>query len=404
MRQTCLRYPKRSKFIQIHEWQLIACDGVQTAAALLSVLEYRHNFLLENKEVEKAVCAALKSQNKPCPPEFNGWQFYTDEDLESRVLLWKKEAILKGVRKLEEKGFIDTVPPDTLKDLFKSGRQKWFRFRADKINKFLDKYNAELYPENGAGSDAPDVPPANADEKPLAKKVGKAKKISMDELAAKYEQTFIGAARIVFEDWKAVLCSPLSMETGDRLKRIIERIKEGYTPERLMLANRGICFLDHNMGINENGRGYWDDELIFRDAPHVERYERAALENGLTVENFRDYVITRKNRKLRTVDEAAAEAAEIEAEKPQKKPKFLVDAPADIYELIATEFGRGVGLYHEKSDILNNAAELMRASETLDFERLRSLAAEKMSGFAVPDSTMRKRLKSLIKEFLGIGE
>lgn len=370
MRSTCLRYPKRSKFIQIHEWQLEATGGNQPAAALLSVLEYRHNYLLDNKEYDSAVRAALRSQKKELSPDFKAWQFYTDEELESLLLLWKKEAILKARDLLHDKKYIEIFPPEELQKLFKTGRRKWFKFRADIVNRFLDDFNAKIY---GAYSGAPEESAVKTSE------------LTAEQFHETFGTTLTAAARAVFDDWKTVLDSPQSVLDSKRLDLAIARLKQGYTAERLMLASRGVCFLDHNMGDNDKRQQYYSFELLFRDAAHVEQYEAAALAAGLTVENFREFEISRKKRQLRK-KEAAPEIVENEAS-------------TTAYLEVARAFAEGIAYHADRDDILNNAAAAVRAGERFRRDFLATKTLEAIAALTVVDQSTRRRMEALLLKF-----
>lgn len=374
MRTTCLRYPKVSRFIQIHEWQLEATGGNQAAAGLLSMLEWRHNHLIENRDFERVIAAALKFQKKTAPLEFRGWQFYTDAELEKKLLLWKKEAILTGVRKLVELGFIETEPPEVLKSLFKTGRQKWFLFRADLVNRFLDDFSARHFP-NG---EQPAAPPA---ETPAEKK--KRRAVSMLELETKAGESLMAQAREVFKDWKTVLDSPQSLEIASRLKLVIDRLKEGYAVERLKLASRGVVCLDYNMGFNSEGREHWRFDLIFRDGEHVEKYEAAALVKGLTVDNLNQFQLNRLNRQIRP----ANSSTESNAGAPALSEAFCLTAAALAF---------GIANYTEKDALIWSARETL-AGESFDLEEMKTAVEAELKSLMVVDKSARDRIEKICR-------
>lgn len=103
-------------------------------------------------------------------------------------------------------------------------------------------------------------------------------------------------AEEIFAYWKAELNHPNSRLDGKRRKAITARLKEGYTPERIQQAIRGIKKSSHHMGQNDRGTVYDDIELICRSGANVdkfadtetmkprfqgqERYEKALLGGG----------------------------------------------------------------------------------------------------------------------------
>lgn len=76
----------------------------------------------------------------------------------------------------------------------------------------------------------------------------------------------------VFEFWKEALNHPRAVLDVTRVKKIKDRLKEGYSAEDLKQAVRGLTLSPHEMGQNDRNTVYDDISLICRDAPHVERY------------------------------------------------------------------------------------------------------------------------------------
>ena len=153
----CLRYPRFDSFVQIHDWQLELCGKDKTAAALLSVFEHKHQAIAENRETVSEIrnLAIAAGYNLPADAKF--WFCFTDEQLIHRVKIGKKEAIYKGLAILEEKGFIETTPPDELKFLLKTGRTKWFRFRPDRIQPLIDAYDQTKWGARAASMVIPEL-------------------------------------------------------------------------------------------------------------------------------------------------------------------------------------------------------------------------------------------------------
>jgi uncharacterized protein YdaU (DUF1376 family) len=76
----------------------------------------------------------------------------------------------------------------------------------------------------------------------------------------------------IFEFWKEELNHPNSILDKKRDKVIRERLKEGFTVERIMQAILGIKSSPHNMGQNDRKTVYDDIELICRTGANVDRF------------------------------------------------------------------------------------------------------------------------------------
>lgn len=301
MRYSIFDEPANDIFVNIRESRIAICDGYLPAAAVLALIEYKHLQIIENRENSIAVFKALKRLGKPQPPAFREWQFYSNADLERLTLICKKDAINKGVAVLEEKQFIQTEPPDELKELFRTGLKKWFRLDVARLQTALNEYAA-------------------ANKKELLENLkSNRKKLRANEIESAdiYE---------IIEDWKTVHDRPRIIidSTDKRYKLILERLKAGFSKERCLLAIRGICLIPHNMGENEQRKIYADLDLLFRTNGHLEKYEAAAIENGLTVENFRDYKVTSKNKRVERAKDGAAAKTIADCDKCDKRG-FVVE-------------------------------------------------------------------------------
>jgi len=358
---SAIRHPAKSSFIQIHEWQL-AATGDKTAAALLSVFEHRHNAIADNREFDLLVRTSAEEAGFVLPPDFKFWFSFTDEQLIYRVKIAKKEAVYKGLDILADKGFIDRNPPEDLRELVNTGRRKWFLLNVDRINATIDAYAPrEAMPTN--------TPPATEN---AATDAANVKPITMRAQCLD-----------VFEDWKTVHESPRSLPDDKRLK-LVERLLTlkpvPFTVDRLKLATRGICTLDHNMGLT-NGRLYNQFELIFRDAAHVETYEAAATALGITVDNYREFTISKSDRVFRRVSANAAAA-----------PPASTDQ-VDVADLIADALAGGTGVDAVIKMLTPEQTALVSANITeAVFESYRT--------YSILDGDAKKKIRTVIERIV----
>ncbi len=101
------------------------------------------------------------------------------------------------------------------------------------------------------------------------------------EAKDKAKASSLSDARTVFEHWQQRLGHQDAKFTDDRKAKIVARLREGFTVERLMQAIDGCASSKHNMGENERGRRYDSIDLIFRNAGKVDEFaEMAARRPG----------------------------------------------------------------------------------------------------------------------------
>lgn len=100
MRSSCINWRANEPIVVIRKSQLAICDGDKAAAALLSLITYRHDANLAGSR--KANVSAK------CRAEYLGLlQFYTMEDLKDGLLnMFGKHSVTKASKLLIEKGFI----------------------------------------------------------------------------------------------------------------------------------------------------------------------------------------------------------------------------------------------------------------------------------------------------------
>lgn len=137
MKTSCIQHPKMEPLVIIREWQLEVCDGNACAAALLSFFEYWHNIRLE---------MAAKSQKANEVAEVHGdkgmqdaslWQFHSEDDLETGVLVYKRDTISTAIKFLVQKGFVEVGRNPNPR--YKFDRTRHFRFNPAEVNKWLSQ-------------------------------------------------------------------------------------------------------------------------------------------------------------------------------------------------------------------------------------------------------------------------
>lgn len=85
----------------------------------------------------------------------------------------------------------------------------------------------------------------------------------------------------VFDFWRVETNHEHAHFTPKRRRKVLDRLRDGYTPERIQIAIRGCLASGFHQGQNDTGTKYDDLELICRDGEHLEKFI-AIFENGGT--------------------------------------------------------------------------------------------------------------------------
>lgn len=76
----------------------------------------------------------------------------------------------------------------------------------------------------------------------------------------------------VFNNWREVCNHPRAVFDAKRQRRIIARLKDGFTLEELCAVARGVCHSPFHMGENDTKTKYDGIDTIYRDAEQVEKF------------------------------------------------------------------------------------------------------------------------------------
>jgi hypothetical protein len=96
----------------------------------------------------------------------------------------------------------------------------------------------------------------------------------------KDKDSFLSDARTVFAHWQERLGHSESKFTEDRKQKILARLGEGSSVERLKQAIDGCASSKYHMGENDQGRRYDSIELIFRNAGKVDEFADLAVKGN----------------------------------------------------------------------------------------------------------------------------
>lgn len=76
----------------------------------------------------------------------------------------------------------------------------------------------------------------------------------------------------IFEYWRVCMEKPHARLDAKRRMRIVQRLRDGYTPVQIMAAVDGCAGDDWSRGDNDRGVPFDDIELICRDSTRLERF------------------------------------------------------------------------------------------------------------------------------------
>jgi hypothetical protein len=147
---SCIRHPANEPLVIVRKWQLIACEDNACAAALLSFLEHRYNIKLEQRRKAIEANDVAEMHGEARTQNENLWQWYTEEELEAGIFIYKRTSIRAALALLEKKGFI-TISNNP-NPRYKFDKTRFFIFHADKVNEWIDNYTKNLESQSTVSS------------------------------------------------------------------------------------------------------------------------------------------------------------------------------------------------------------------------------------------------------------
>lgn len=129
-------------YLQIKAWHRKSCSDNDCATALLAYLLFYHRIKQSMKAHSQLTNELLKQRGRPAVADETDWQFHTDSMLQEKLMFWGSDTIRKAILYLAEKDFIDIEAPAYLRELYKTGRTKWFKIKIASIQAWI----VENYP------------------------------------------------------------------------------------------------------------------------------------------------------------------------------------------------------------------------------------------------------------------
>lgn len=249
-----IRYPDNDRYIRIHQSLVDACKGNACAAALVRFFEGWHDHHLRQAEYDKSHDKLARVV------ALDGWQYHSNEQLETGVIIYRITAINDAIKTLVELGFLRTDVPQQLQMLYRTGRTRWFRLEVKAINACL---------ATGAAPKPRTLQFPKPSVLPFAAEINDAQKVI----------EYRDRRRKEFNKAKGKIVAKTAVD-AKRLKMIADRL-EFFTPDKLCLAVEGNLASAFHQGQNDTGAIYDSLETIFKDNAKVEMFIQRALDAGI---------------------------------------------------------------------------------------------------------------------------
>ena len=217
------------------------------------------------KEYARVTNEMLRKKGKPPIADESDWQFHTDEMLIRKLFYWKEDTIRKAIIYLErEKGFIDTNAPTFLKNLYKSGRTKWFRILVPNVQEWI----RSNYPLDDIETE---------------------EIVTLAPMERRYEKAalFTATAKRIFTFRQKFHNEEKENPAKSELQKITARLKDGFDEIDMAFAIIGNAENPWHKGVNPNST---EDRMItyhlirhiFKDKDQVKFFKTIAEGNGWT--------------------------------------------------------------------------------------------------------------------------
>lgn len=136
MKTTCISHPEREPLVIIRKSQVEFCEGNQCAAAVLSYLEYWHNWKLDSDQYNKKSNTIAEMHGDPRSLSENVYQFHTLPEIAEGILnLYSTKVISEAIKFLEIKKIISVHKNPNPR--YHYDKTKYFCFYPEVYNSWL---------------------------------------------------------------------------------------------------------------------------------------------------------------------------------------------------------------------------------------------------------------------------
>lgn len=137
MKTSCISHPEREPLVIIRKSQVEFCDGNQCAAAVVSYLEYWHNWKLDSDQYNKKSNTIAEMHGDPRSLSENVYQFHTLPEIAEGILnLYSTKVISEAIKFLENKKIISVHKNPNPR--YHYDKTKYFCFYPEIYNSWLN--------------------------------------------------------------------------------------------------------------------------------------------------------------------------------------------------------------------------------------------------------------------------
>jgi hypothetical protein len=254
MYTSAIRHPKRSHYVSIHQWQLVATNGSIHASALLSALE---------EKFIQLICSERKDRT-------DRWLRFTRDEILKETFSKNMNEVTSALGILEAIGFIKTqkqmIPVSSSDPIL-------IELDAVAVNQWIDKFQKPKTESQLINS-------------PFASLFLMLAAINRPKVTGHTAATKAKAEEL-FEFWKHLTNHNRAKPSPKWLKMICDRMDNGYDEIDCAQALIGLTHSDHHMGRN-GGPKYDGIKYVFGDTEKLDRMVGIAEQKGITRERAQE--------------------------------------------------------------------------------------------------------------------
>ena len=147
MKNTCISHPGREPLVIIRKWQIEFCNSSQCAAAVMSYLEYWHNWKLDSDIYNKKTNDISEMHGDSRILSEDVLQYHTMQEISDGILnLYGIKAIAEALKLLEEKKVISIHANPNKR--YHYDKTKYFRFYPGVCEEWLENCYKSRVGEN----------------------------------------------------------------------------------------------------------------------------------------------------------------------------------------------------------------------------------------------------------------
>jgi len=140
MKTSCIRHPDNDPLTVIRSWSLLACDGNQCAASLLSYFEYWHNLMEERSIRARELNDQMEARGGGRPENESLLQYHTEKHLISGVLVYGRNSVRSALQLLAGRNYI-TIHTNQADP---TDRSRFYLFHPSIVNEWISDHLLDI--------------------------------------------------------------------------------------------------------------------------------------------------------------------------------------------------------------------------------------------------------------------